>query len=256
MFTLLAPAVSSSAVWEELQIYDYKLVPYIEFTYIELRPGDSTEAQRTILNRYNFSMENASLEMELYRYRTLRESLDPSNVRDPPIISDEGGQTFTVDLGNIGPNETASFAHPVLTTKKTPQATYLIRVALEFQANGTLYTMKSRGHFSSELWADAIANQSVEREVNGQNITTGGIDLDVLGVDGIMAETSITIYKPLSKIPLVIMAAITGFVGLAALVFYLQEEKNMFPQAEWAYQRIMGRWLITKLRVEEKLKKK
>ena len=252
----MLPHGSSSAEWEELEIYNYQHVPYFNITYTELRPGESLDAPRAIHNRYNFSMENVHLTLELYRYRTLRESLDPDSIRDPPVISDAGGQTFEIDLGDIDTGQRADFTHPVRTTKKTPQATYFIRVKLDFHVNGTDYTMKSRGHFTADEWAAATANRSVVKDVDGELISTGGIDLDMLGVDGIVPETSITVYKPFTKIPLVIMAGLTGFVGLCALVFYMQEEKNMFPRAEWAYQRVMGKWITTKTSLEQMLDKK
>jgi len=252
---VLLPIHTASSIPEDLEVYNYSYVPLLNLTYVQLEPGESLQERTVALeNRYTFPMENVTMNFELYRYRTLEESLAPSEISSPPSISSTGLE-YTTSMGAIPADGNGSFTHPVSTTKDTPEGTYFIRVSLEFDANGSHYQMLSRGHFDDDLWKEALSNSTVTKEVEGQNISTGGINLDLLGVDGIIAETSITVEEPLGLGMFFVLAAITGFMGVMALVFYLQEEKGMFPKAEWAYQRAKGRWLRTRLAIEKKLKK-
>ncbi len=273
VMVLLCSATSSSAIPEDTQIYDYHFSPFLNKTYVNLEPGESTENTMGLHNRYNFTMENAVVELEIYLYQSQEDDARaPDQVDSPPSISPQG-MKLTVHLGSVQNNSEASLTHSVKTTKDTPQGTYFIRFKLEFDANNSHYMMWSRGHFhgmvddgGNGVWKDALSNRSVNRSVEGENISTGGIDLVKLEenmslidpaftVDGIVEDTSISVSKPFSMFPFFLLVCLAAFFGIAAVVFYLQETRNMFPKAEWKYQQLKGKLITTKLHMMKRLKR-
>ncbi|MDG6221135.1 MAG: hypothetical protein QCI38_06765 [Candidatus Thermoplasmatota archaeon] len=248
-------SLTSEAALEELEIYDYAKTPYLDKEYVQLLPGESTRNSMLFVNRYSFPMENVSIELEVYRFRTYRDSKPISDISSPPTISGQGLILYQ-SMDFVQEGEGIPVNHTIRTSSSTPLGLYLIRFKLEFDVNGTRYLMMSRGHFNDQIWSEALENRSVTKFVAGQNVSTGGIDLDVLGVDGIVEDTSITVAEPFPLWPFFVLASIAAFFGIGAVVFYLQEEKNMFPKAEWAYQRAKGKARDMKSRVEALLKRR
>ncbi len=263
-FIVPVPAMSlpPAGTPEELEIYDVSLVPRFNLTFVEFPPGETFHRPVGLINHYSFQITNVTVSMEVYLFATIKEAADVRGLEHPPRLSaegewasdeQEGWTSATFFFPVIEPGEEVHFTHTITTDKKTPQGTYFVRTSVSFQANKTNYVMKSRGYFDDDTWKKAL-NTTVNLTIGDTNITYP-VNITLLGVDGITPDTSFTVKKPRSLIPFFALAALAGFFGISALVFYLQEEYNMFPRAEWAYRRVMGKIYVWKSRLERRIKR-
>ena len=185
----------------------------------QIVPGSSGSYGFTVRNRYNGTLVNASLTIEIYKWATLEDAKDIGNISDPPRISEGRGQSYTAAIFSLGPNQTASFKISIGTGKQTPQGTYFVKQMMNFSYNGSRLLMKSRGFFSGKEWDNATTDTNGSRAV-------GGINLTMLGVDGILPDSSFSVKEPIPMWPLAILIGLTVLFGALALVFYLMEEKG------------------------------
>ena len=196
-----------------------KIPDLSDFHTPQIVPGASGSYGFAVRNRYNGTLENASLTIEIYKWATLEEARDIGKISDPPKISQGSRQSYTAPVFSLGPNQTASFKISIDTGKQTPQGTYFVKQMMDFSYNGSRLLMKSRGYFTSKEWDNATTN------VNGTR-AVGGINLTMLGVDGILPDSSFSVKEPIPLWPLALLIGLTVLFGALALVFYLMEEKG------------------------------
>jgi len=213
---LLLPAAVSAA--EDVSAPN-RIPDLADFHTPQIVPGSSGSYGFSVRNRYNGTLENASLTIEIYKWATLEEAKDIGKISDPPRISEGVRQSYTAPPFSLGPNQTASFQISIETSKQTPQGTYFVKQMMVFTYNGSNLLMKSRGHFSNREWENATT------DVNGSR-AVGGINLTLLGVDGILPDSSFSVKEPIPLWPLALLIGLTVLFGALALVFYLMEEKG------------------------------
>jgi len=208
---------------------------FADYTTPVIRPGETGVLNFTIENRYEGDITNLRLSTEIYRYATIETSRNISRISSMPGFAPDNGHTLN-ERGNIAyqhidllePNSTYKIRYYITTSKSTAQGTYFVRVEMYFNYNGTgedsEYHMRSRGYFSDELWDNATTKH--EGDTDRTHGNTGNINLSVLGVDGILPDTSFAVKNPIPKWPLYLLGTLTaGFAGLAIAV-YAYEEKS------------------------------
>lgn len=111
------------------------------------------------------------------------------------------------DMGSVG----------VATASNTPSGTFAVRTALSFAANGVNYRLESRGWFSASVWAAAT-------ELPNGSAT---LNLTVLGVSGVTAETAILVSSSNWDWALgLILGAALVLVGAGAYVYFRRASKS------------------------------
>ena len=241
---LLIPAAASSA--EDISAPN-RIPDLADFHTPQIVPGASGSYGFSVRNRYNGSLENATLTIEIYKWATLEDAKDIGKVSDPPRISGGTGQGYIAPPFSLGPNQTASFKISIDTAKQTPQGTYFVKQMMEFTYNGSRLLMKSRGYFSNREWDNATAGANGSRAV-------GGINLTILGVDGILPDSSFSVKEPIPLWPLAVLIGLTAFFGALAIVFYLMEEKG-HPLLKKRFYKGAGKLKQARRLTEQELRK-
>lgn len=218
-----------------------------DFKTPQIVPGESGKYSFSVRNRYEGPIERATLTIEIYKWATLEEARDIGRISDPPQVSEGAGQGYTATLPSLGPNQTTAVSITIGTSKSTPQGTYFVRQMMQFDYNGTHLLMKSRGHFTGQEWDNATTGANGSRAV-------GGINLTLLGVDGILPDSSFSVKEPIPMWPLALLVGLTGFFGALALVLYLMEEKG-HPRLKERFYKSSGKLKQARRLTEQELRK-
>ena len=210
-----------------------------------IKPGEKGVLNFSMENRplkdskgmivHNVSYTDVRLTTEIYKYATIESSENVSEISSwPEFVSDTGpnppfevndnGRSMRERWDRIETNTTEKMRYLISAGETTPQGTYFVRMEFSFFINETEFTMKSRGHFSKELWDDAT------RETDGKNEEghelTGNVNLTLLGVDGILPDTSFSVKNPIPTWPIFLLGGITTGFGALAIAVYAYEEKS------------------------------
>lgn len=209
------------------------------FATPQMAPGDSGIFKLQLTNRYIYfdgqDLANVNLTAEIYMRADIDDSEPIDQVKRKPSIMEANGlvginslQEMRWEWPVIAPNATVYPSFNISTQENTDQGTYFVRFALEFEHNGTSRIMLSRGHWNATAWEDATSNATDD--------DPGNIDLSILGVDGIIPDSSFGVKKPIPRWPLYVLLCLTVFFGGLAVVFYLEEE-GTYPQLnKWLQQ--------------------
>ncbi len=214
-------------------------------------PGNTGKIRFTMRNRYTFNkvykdnnMTNVSLIVNIYRFVTLEQSKGISKISNgPKIVAGNGAlqkiyDRYTAEFywQKIQRNESVRVELSIKSSSNSPQGTYFVRMHLKFTFktfnntynntfNNTYFEMKSRGYFTNQQWENAQPNAT---EPDGYPIV-GRLNLDKLGVDGIIPDTSFRIKEPIPMWPFYIVVGLAIFFLIMAGVFYFMDEKGKFP---------------------------
>jgi len=208
-----------------------------------IKPGDRGSFSLSIENRYDKTMENVSLSVGLYACATTYTYKDISEVSRPPKI--EGDIEHTFFLGDIQSQEYYYVNFSIKTNTDTDEGTYFVRFQLNFEFNNTAYTMKSKGHFTTEEWDEATAT-ATEND-------PGRVNIELLEVDGIIPDSSFRVAHEIPLWPLyVCLIPLIVILLVLAFLFYCQEEYNMFPWLDQGFKYWSGKlhqfWRLLKHR--------
>jgi len=232
------------------------------FSTPQLEPGENGDFSLDVLNRYNETLENVIIEAEIYHRADIDESETLGNIpsNERPYISntkwtsnlDETEATqetsdtkkATYDIGELESNETITLEFRIKTKDDTKEGTYFVRLSMVFVHNDTERQMQSRGHWSMEHWEDATTDVPEG--------SPGNINLEVLGVDGIIPDSSFGVKKPIPKWPLYLLITLTIIFAGLSVVFYLEEEGN-YPELNKWLQKQRGK--LNELRLRFKYRK-
>jgi hypothetical protein len=245
-FLLVLLVAMPAAAGENLSAPN-KIPDLSDFKTPQIVPGSSGGYQFTVRNRYNGTLDNASLTIEIYKWATLEDAKDIGKVSDPPQVSEGVGHGYTAPAFSLGPNQTNTVRITIGTSKSTPQGTYFVRQMMQFDYNGTHLLMKSRGYFTSRGWDNATTNANGTRAV-------GGINLTMLAVDGILPDSSFSVKEPIPMWPLALLIGLTIFFGALALIFYLVEEKG-HPKLKERFYKGSGKLKQARRLTEQELRK-
>jgi len=214
---------------------------FSEFNNLQLEPGQSGVFSFQLRNRYEGDITNLSLSIEIYNYVTIDGAEDPAGMENAPLFSDTSTLLESHFIPRFGPNATELVEVPVTTGTWTPEGTYFIRFALRFEYVNDTMTMLSLGHIDRDLWKKAI---------EGRDPDTGEVNITILGVDGIIPDSSFGVYRPIPMWPFYALVALTATVGILAVLFYMHETCNKVPWIEAAYQRHRARMYRRRTRLK------
>jgi len=233
--TLLIPTSAGAAISSPNMVPDFD-----NYSTPVIMPGDVGILSFTVKNRYNVTMTNVTLTVEIYKYATYYEAKDAENVPDAPV-TENANRTIVQIISNIYPNASIPVSFKIYTQPTTPEGVYFVRSKMEFVyagVNKTQCLMKSRGYFDNNLWNAAL---NIPDNVNRSNETQmiqypGGINISMLGVDGILPDTSLSVKTTVQLWPpaamlktapvLVVIIGITAFFGVLTAIFYWQDSKE------------------------------
>ena len=155
-----------------------------------------------------------------YTWFTDQESCEIEKVRNPPKWNSTT-TNITIYWDEIPPNFTETESLSIHSSKKTDQGTYFIRFQLEFNYNDTPCIMKSIGWFTDEEWDKATSNASGY---------FGGVNISMLGVDGIIPETAFGVKEPILLWLLYLLIAVTAFLGITAVRSYIKSYREVIAE--------------------------
>ncbi len=137
----------------------------------------------------------------------------PLPVGQAPVLSNAttSAEDVRVGLGTLSPGASDSGSVGFATSGGTPAGTYAVRTAVSFTENGTAYRLDSRGWFNASVWAQATVLPNGSATLN----------LSVLGVSGVVAETGIVV-SPSGFTTALFAVAAAGvvLVGAGAWVYF------------------------------------
>ena len=244
---LLLLSIPAGAAGGEDTSAPNKIPDLSDFRTPQIVPGGSGSYRFDLRNRYNGTIDNASMTIEIYKWATLEEANDIKNVSEAPGIAEGTGQGYATQPFSLGPNQTVTIEVTISTGKQTPQGTYFVRQMMQFSYNGSHLLMRSRGYFTNREWDDATTQLNGTRAV-------GGINLTMLGVDGILPDSSFSVKEPIPLWPLALLIGLTVLFGALALVFYLMEEKG-HPLLKQRFYKGAGKLKQARRLTEQELRK-
>ena len=230
------------------------------FSTPQLEPGQEGDFSLDVHNRYGYSLDNVNITAEIYQRADIdeSESLDQISSNERPFVretcwnQDEvencvetaDARKATFNIGTIASNETILLEFEIVSKEDTKEGTYFVRFSMNFDYNSTSRVMQSRGHWSMEQWENATTNVTEG--------SPGNINLDVLGIDGIIPDSSFGVKKPIPQWPLYMLITLTiVFAGLS-VIFYLEEEGTYPELNKWLQKR---RGKLNQLRLRLKYRK-
>ena len=230
------------------------------FSTPQLEPGQEGDFSLDVHNRYDYSLDNVVIVAEIYHRADIdeSESLNQISSNERPFVretcwnQDEvencietaDARKATFNIGTIGTNETILLEFEIVSKENTKEGTYFVRFSINFDYNSTSRVMQSRGHWSMEQWEDATTNVTEG--------SPGNINLDVLGVDGIIPDSSFGVKKPIPQWPLYVLITLTIIFAGLSVIFYLEEE-GTYPELNKWLQKQRGK--LNQLRLRLKYRK-
>ena len=114
---LLLVAMPASA--EENLSAPNRIPDLSDFKTPQIVPGSSGAYQFSVRNRYNGTLENASLTVEIYKWATLEDAKDIGRISDPPEIAEGARQGYSAPPFSLGRNQTTTVKVSISTSKST-----------------------------------------------------------------------------------------------------------------------------------------
>jgi hypothetical protein len=196
------------------------------FSFISLgngiEPGGSGVYGFSLTNRYNSSIDNVSLTVDIYRFATVEVELDTSALSFPPTFAAGGGFVAHMTFPTIAPNGSVTVRLQVDAPRQAPEGVYFTRHLLEFDyANVTEppavtaqtghFVMKSRGYFNASQFAS----------INYSDLHNS---LAALNISGVVPDSSFSVKPPAPLWPLAALVVLTAVSGTMAFVYYLVDQ--------------------------------
>jgi len=218
----------------------------------QLAPGESGNLRLLVTNPYANPMRNTTLTAEIFMYVTIseRQPVDANWSAAFPQIANSSAPSrreLTMSIGTF-PRGNLTTNFTIETSAEMPhgsvfsQATYFVRFRLTFDYdNGTEeapYTMASQGYFPDGLWRQATNGTCTS------GMCYGYVDLGLLGVDGILPDSSFGVKEPIPMWPFYALIGFMGIFLVLAFVFWVEENPASFP-------RIGRGWAIAKGKLRE-----
>jgi len=213
-------------------------------------PGERVDFSFNLTNPYdnssaviqNGTMQNVTLVIGIYMYATQEKAeAVTASFPHPPLI--RGTTTeWKENISQILPNQTLRIELPIYTSKKTPhgsyfsQSTYFIRFNLTFNLpnNSADVVLKSRGCFTESEWNTIVSFEGNQSIVN----TTY---MKILGVDGILPDSSFGIKIPIPRWPLGVIIAGCGGLSFMALYYFVLDNPGKYPRLEKRFYYLRGK---------------
>ena len=224
----------------------------------QLEPGQSGDFDLRLNSTYSAGMVmwTVSLEASVYEYATIDQSVPvDSNWTYPypllqSVTGQSSGRSWWWNASSVDPGTVTNLSFTVLTSadgNQMPsgsvfsQASYFLRFSLTFDGNvsGTMtpFRMESVGYFAPSLWARAT-NQTYTQPCTPP-WCLGNVNVSILGVDGILVDSSFGVKPPIPQWPFYLLIALAVFCAALAFLFWVEENPGTYPRVEtwWARQR-------------------
>lgn len=220
----------------------------------QLAPGQSGDFDFILHSAYpaGMTMYNVSLNVSIYRYATVDSSapVDSSWTYPYPRIAQSGGRNRSWSFPSFASGASQNLSFTVLTSSDSNQmpfgsvfspASYFLRMWLEFDGsvNGTLrhFRMASPGYFTPAEW-NLAQNATYTTPCNPPSCR-GDLNLSLLGVDGILPDSSFGVQDPIPRWPFYLLIVLAAFFTILAFLFWVEENPGTYPRVEtwWARQR-------------------
>jgi len=210
-----------------------------------IEPGSTGTYGLTLRNRYNGTMENVSLTIEIYRWATVEQARPATDFSTPPVFVDTGRLDATLTTAALAPNATLPVTLQVRTAPPTPEGVYFTRHLIAFDypnftapgrpsPQSAHFVMKSRGYFTAQQF-ESINYSDLENS------------LDALGIAGIVPDSSFSVKRPAPIWPLVLVASATAITGGLSFAMYLADmHPERFPQVKRALLRLSGKAYVAR----------
>lgn len=249
--TLFAPAASAEdfgAVGKVNKLISIQETP-------SLAPGDSGRFAFFFNSTYTVeTIRNVTLNASIYQYATIDESvvIDSSWPYPYPKIAETGTREWSWTRPAVGPGTSTPLNFTILTAPESrdmphgsvfSQSSYFVRFELAFDGNvsGNLtpFRMASRGFFTDADWETATS-------VNYTDPCTppscrGNVNLTILGVDGILPDSSFGVKEPIPRWPFYALIALAVVFLVLAFLFWVEENPGTYPRIETWWARTRGR---------------
>ena len=180
-----------------------------------LAPGGSGSIGYTVKDPLPVPLQGITLTLAIYRF-------DPSLSGTPGPVptggiglggSPAGATEWNRTIATLDPGGSVGGSVVVAAGGGAPVGSYFVRTALSFSEGGNATRFESRGYFPGPLWARATL----------PNGTGGrpGLNLSVLGVDGVTPETSVGVVQDSwgGVLPVLVGVGLL-LAGLGAFVYY------------------------------------
>ncbi len=155
-------------------------------TGAEIAPGASGTISLNVHDPLPDPMSGTVLTVGVYAFNAFPgNATSEVDVASAPVLSNATASGLEVNdsLGTLVAGEVKPLSIPVQSGDSTPSGTFAVRTALEFEENGTSYHLASRGWFTAAQWSAATSGPNGTVDVN----------LTLLGVSGILPETSVLV---------------------------------------------------------------
>ena len=187
----------------------------------DLAPGGSGTLSFHVGDPTRFApMTGVTLTLDVYAFNAFPGNATSSvaSAGTPVLVTPaSSGTDVNVSLPSLNPGTNEAGSVGVATASNTPTGTFAVRTALSFVANGTNYRLASRGWFSESLWESATILPNGSATLN----------LSMLGVSGVTAETSILVSSSSWEWALaLILGAAIVLVGAGAFVYFRRASKS------------------------------
>lgn len=224
-----------------------------DFSTPIIRPGELGTLAFNVTNQYEGGFSDVEFTAEIYRYANLDLEKDVSEVEHPPVFKSSGTTAVTQDLTPIPSNDSFPNRYTLKTDRSTEKGVYFVRFMIEFtyDLTGNESVMKSKGYFSDSLWENATKRPGSTDEP----YYAGSINITLLGVNGILPDTSFSVKKPIPRWPQYLLGGLSAFFGIMAVMLYMQEEYNSFPWLEKILNEWSGKFKQFRRRLEHRLGK-
>lgn len=196
----------------------------------KIEPGESDEMVFNLHNPYDEVIQDVRLNVSIYLYAHLGEEKNISEVENHPIFSAGGEVEKRLGFEALGSQEEEDIELKISSDEDTEEGVYLLRFWLEFDYEEEAHVMKSMGYFSEEELVEAGASNNESYE------DTGGLDLEILGISGLLADSSFSVKKSLPRWPQYLLGILSVLFGVLAVVFYFHERYDLFPGLEKTFE--------------------
>lgn len=225
-----------------------------DFSTPIIRPGNEGNLDFNLTNPYEFDIEDVVLTAEIYAYANLDEKKEIYEIDEPPIFKLQGATQRSFRL-NVQPAEQVlPQRFSIQTTDDTEKGVYFVRFQMEFDhsEDENRSIMRSKGHFTDSEWDNATKRPGTSDEP----YYAGSINITMLGVNGILPDTSFTVKTPIPRWPQYLLGGLAAFFGIFAVMLYMQEEYNSFPWLEDILDHWSGKFNQLRRRLKHRLRKR
>lgn len=262
VFLLLVPAARADSNDPRDVGNQNKIIKVLESP--QLAPGDSGTFTFNFTNPHAFRMQNILLNVSIYQYATIEESLpvdmnwrwayprirESTGANPREYLIHPGGPMDY--LGNTSSTNYIRESFTILTSRDMPhgtvfaQSAYFLRFWLRFDFdNGTetgRMVLASRGYFSDAQWFNATHNLgNACSPYNATYRCAGNVNLTRLGVDGLLPDSAFGVKEPIPIWPFYGLVALTVFFLLLAFLFWVEENPGRYPRIERVWLTFKGR---------------